>query len=142
MSPIQIHVGTDREALRWLTQSAIDFETTAILPAQAIEPGGLTRATDVAMIGERGGFRVRAVTSGDSLIILPIQFSHCLRASANNGSTQPKVVRADFLLTGLYFHGVFNSLIEYRQGPFVGTSCGLEDLRDDRDAMQIKPALQ
>ena len=142
VSPIQIHVGTDREALRWLTQSAIDFETTAILPAQAIEPGGLTRATDVAMIGERGGFRVRAVTSGDSLIILPIQFSHCLRASANNGSTQPKVVRADFLLTGLYFHGVLDSLIEYRQGPFVGTSCGLEDLRDDRDAMQIKPALQ
>jgi len=141
VSPTQILVRTDRDALRWLAQSKIDFDTVALVSDEGIGAGGLSRATDVNVIIERGGMRVHAASLGDAFIVLPIQFSHCLRAFAESGSAQPGIVRADFLLTGLLFHGKLDARIEYRQGPFIGVSCGLDDLHDDREDLRFEFAL-
>jgi hypothetical protein len=141
VSPTKIFVRADRDAFRWLAQDKIDFERTVLLPVEASGVGALTPAPNVTMLVEHGGLRVGASSSGDSLIVLPIQFSHCLRAFANSGTVRPMVLRVDFLLTGLVFHGKLDSTIEYRQGPFTGVSCALNDLREDRNDLQFEPDL-
>jgi hypothetical protein len=83
-----------------------------------------------------GRYVFLAAMTGDSLVVIPFQFSHCLRASSSGDSASPKLIRANFLLTGLVFHGDLDDTINYRQGPFVGIWCGLNDLREDRTALQ------
>jgi hypothetical protein len=138
VSPIQISVRTDQDAFGWLAQRKIDFETTALLSDEAVETGALTRATGITMVTERGGFRVHASSDAESLIVLPIQFSHCLVALPESGKPAPKIIRADFLLTGILFHKDLDALIEYRQGPFMNRLCGIEDVGEERGVLTLR----
>ena len=130
ISPIETPaLQMDRNALEWLGDVANDLDRTALLagPSQ----GDLVKATGIDIAIERGDIRVRAKSQGRSLVVVPFQFSHCLRSIARKGAA-PELRRADLLLTGILFEGVLDAAIEYRQGAFEGTDCRLKDLADDR----------
>ena len=122
------------QALLRIGETGFDFDATAIVQEEINQP--LTRAEDVKITVERGGIRVQASSIGDSLVVIPFQFSHCLRVSSNRDGAAPRLIKADFLLTGIVFHGDLDVAIGYRQGPFVGVWCGIADLREDREALQ------
>jgi hypothetical protein len=134
VSPTNILVLNGNETLQKIGETGFDFETTVIVPDDIKQP--LTRATDVRISIERGAIRVQAASSGDSLVVIPFQFSHCLSVSSSGDSTAPTMIRADFLLTGIVFHGHLDAAVSYRQGPLARVWCGISDLQEDRRALQ------
>ena len=131
VSPTDVIVGSQpsEQALRWIDVN--NFEHRALL-AEPV-PSSLVAATDIAINVEHDGIRIRALSSGQSLVVIPFQFSHCLQATSHIGPQAPEIRRADFMLTGLLFSGRLDTTIRYRQGPFQGTWCRLEDAKDDRN---------
>ena len=109
----------NRSALDWLGNPASDYAREALLSGE--DPGALVEATDIGITVEKGGIHVRARSPGKSLVVIPFQFSHCLRVTAKLGQGTPQLGRSqDLLLTGILFEGDLDTFVAYRQGPFWG----------------------
>ena len=135
VSPTEIlPLGPGGEALAWLDQPALDFSRQALLAGPATAP--LVEASDIQIEIERGGIRVHAASAGHSVVVIPFQFSHCLRAIAQVGTAPPELRRADLLLTGILFEKQLDATIEYRSPIFGGAYCWLDDRADDRDLLR------
>ena len=75
----------------------------------------------------RGGLHVSGTSDGTSLVVLPQQFSHCLRARSGN----VRFVRANLLMTGMIFSGDIDTDIVFDYGIFSST-CRRADLAQVR----------
>jgi len=117
---------SNEQALAWLENG--DFSRVALLtdPNQGV----LSAARNILINVEHSGIRVRATSSGRSLVIIPFAFSHCLRIKSDDNGQQPILLRADHVLTGLIFNESVDVTIQYRQGPFAGIRCRLNDFND------------
>src|SRR5262249_4301969 len=79
------------------------------------------------LIYERHGFHLTADSAGDSLLVLPIQYSHCWSVE---GGGAPRLFRANLLELGIRFHGNLDAKLVFRHGPIFAGVCRMEDLRD------------
>jgi len=78
-----------------------------------------------------GDLRIVAESSGKTMIILPIEFSHCLKFQSNNeNSSLIEVFRADGILAGLIFENKLDVTTKFRYGVFTNNKCRLKDLAD------------
>jgi hypothetical protein len=73
----------------------------------------------------RGGLHVSGHTDGTSLVVLPQQFSHCLRA--RDGSV--RLVRANLMMTGMIFSGDVDTDIVFDYELFT-PGCRWADISD------------
>ena len=72
-------VANAQEAIDLLADTSFDPRTVAVLTtAEDLPP--LVPVTSSSLVVERGGYRIQAVSSGSSLLVLPVEYSHCLRA--------------------------------------------------------------
>jgi hypothetical protein len=92
----------------------------------------LTSAHNVHMIVRLGTVEIQAETEGLALLVLPIQYSHCL---ALTGDPDARLVRANFLLTGLVFTKPIDATIHFNYG-FFNASCRRADTADI-EVMQV-----
>ena len=74
-----------------------------------------------------GGFHLSGRSDGTSLVVLPQQFSHCLRARDD----RVRIVRADLLMAGVIFSGDVDTDILFDYGIFR-PGCRRGDLADMR----------
>jgi hypothetical protein len=109
-----------------LLHPAFDFRRSIIVTEPLTEQ--LAPAVDFRMRFERGGVRLAGHSEGASIVLLPVQFSHCL-ALDNPGSS--RIVRANLLQTGVVFRKEINALLSFRFGPF-SPSCRNKDFEDLR----------
>jgi len=93
-------------------------------------PGGLTSATLKAFTVDRDHYRVRAVSEGPAVLLLPIEFSRCLSVTSRSTGMLPELFRADLLLTGILFDSELDAEISFHSGPFSNSRCRLDDLAD------------
>jgi hypothetical protein len=136
-SPTDTRVtATAAETIDALADPAVDLSRTVM--ASEPLPKGLAPATLQEFLVERGRFRVRATSSGRSVLLLPMEFSRCLRVRSNvPHAPEVRLFRADLLLTGVLFDRTLDATISYRTGPFVNSGCRLKD-RADVAEMKIK----
>ena len=87
------------------------------------------KARNVAMTVELDGVRIRAVSDGPAHILLPVQFSHCLRVV---NSSPARLTRANLLQTLVSFEGVLDARLEFRFGLFADNKCRLRDGQDNK----------
>jgi hypothetical protein len=102
-----------------------DFTKQVVLsvpPAETLVP-----ARDVRLSLIQGGFHLSGRSSGTSLVVLPQQFSNCLRAR----DERVRIVRADLLMTGVIFSGEVDTDILFDYGIFT-PGCRRADLADMR----------
>jgi hypothetical protein len=92
----------------------------------------LTTARNVRMIIRRGSVELQAETEGPALLVLPIQYSHCLALA---GDPDARLVRANFLLTGIVFTKPIHATIYFNYG-FFNAACRRADNRD-MEVMQV-----
>src|SRR6266545_786400 len=79
----------------------------------------------------RDGYRVAAQSTGRSLLLLPIQYSHCLTISDHvGGQSRPRLVRANFIETMVVFDRSLDATIRFQFGLFGNASCRLQDAAD------------
>jgi hypothetical protein len=123
-SPASVMVAElSAEILARLRSSNFDYSTQVVLSAPTKE--ALLPAQDVRMSIVRGGLHVSALSNGTSLLLLPQQFSHCLRAHDD----RVRLVRSDLLLTGVIFSGRVDTDISFDYG-ILSPQCRRADFAD------------
>lgn len=92
--------------------------------------GPFEKATRASMTLIRDGYRVKAQSDGRSLLLLPVQFSHCLTATSEGDHKLPKLMRADFLNTLVVFDKSLDVSIRFKFGFFGNSACRYQDAAD------------
>jgi hypothetical protein len=69
---------------------------------------------------------VQASARSRSLLVLPFEYSHCLRLDAANGKA--RLVPVNLQQTGLLFQGSVEARIIYRFGLFADSGCRGDDI--------------
>jgi hypothetical protein len=100
------------EVIAALDVPHFDFTEQVVLSAAVDEP--LFPARDVHLSLIRDGLHVSGSSDGTSLVLVPQQFSHCLRAR----DAGARLVRANLLMTGVIFSGNIDTDIVFDYGVF------------------------
>jgi hypothetical protein len=111
------------ETIDALASPDFEFSRQAVLSAELRER--LVPAQDMKLSVIRGGWHLSGRSDGTSLVLLPQQFSHCLRAH----DAYVRLVRADLILTGVIFSGTIDTDISFDFGIF-SPGCRRGDLAD------------
>jgi hypothetical protein len=93
--PITAETGAAAAAI--MIQPNFDFTRQVVLSTETDK--SLVPAHNMQMSLYRGGLHVSGHTDGTSLVVLPQQFSHCLRAR----DPSVRLVRANLMMTGMIF---------------------------------------
>jgi hypothetical protein len=97
---------------------------------------GLVPASGARLTFETASLRVEARSSGRSILLLPLEFSRCLKLTAAP-SGEPRIFRANLLETGVIFSGSLDATLALRTSPFfLNPGCRLWDYFD-MTALQI-----
>jgi hypothetical protein len=86
-----------------------------------------------------GDLHVVARSSGRSLLIVPLEFSHCIDVEDRRlalGGTGPTLVRVDGLLTGVMFERDLDAVLAFRTGPLRNPTCRWQDYQDVRTMLR------
>ena len=111
------------EAVRIMGRDEFDFRRDVIL---ADDPGPLVPGRDALLTVSRGGgFHMTGRSDGTTLILLPLQFSHCLQTQ-NLGIS---IVRANLMWAGVVFSKAIDTEISFQYGVF-SPACRRADLAD------------
>jgi len=122
-SPTEIVINeSGAEIVATLGGANFDFKRRAVLWT---DTGPLVPARDMQLSPVRGGLHVSGRSEGTSLVVLPQQFSNCLRA--HDGRV--RLVRANLLMTGMIFSGSVDTDISFDYGIFT-PACRRADLAD------------
>jgi hypothetical protein len=106
-----------------LGQPRFDFRRQVVVSTAIGE--SLVSARDMRFWPIRGGIHVSGHSEGTSLVVLPQQFSHCLRAQ----DARVRLTRVDLMMTGMIFSGDIDTDIMFDFGLFTPT-CRWADLAD------------
>ncbi|MEO0248898.1 MAG: hypothetical protein ABIN58_05015 [candidate division WOR-3 bacterium] len=129
-SPTEIiRVSEAKEALAVMLKS--DFDPSQLVVVNISMPDGLVPATSSRLYVDRIGLRISAESRGRSLLLLPVEYSHCLELrQAVNSSASPRLIRANLLQTGVLFDRELDATLMFFTGPFHNSRCRLEDAED------------
>jgi hypothetical protein len=111
------------EIVAYLSNANFDFVRQAVLSTEVHDQ--LVPARDMKLSVIRGGLHVSGRSDGTSLVVLPQQFSNCLRAH----DSRVRLVRANLIMTGVIFSGVLDTNISFDFGIF-SPGCRRVDLKD------------
>jgi len=112
-----------------MAASAKDLDRIAVVQQEL--QGPFTPARLSSMTLKRDGYRVSAEADGRSLLLLPIQFSHCLSLTDHKGGEfRPRLYRANLAQTLVLFEESLDATIEFDFGFFGHGACRLRDGRD------------
>jgi hypothetical protein len=123
-SPIEVTTGgSASEIVAKMRAPGFDFTRQAVLSAPV--GGSLVAARDVRLSRQRGALHLSAHSEGTSLVVLPQQFSNCLRAR----DARVRLVRTNLMMTGVIFSGSVDTDIVFDYGLF-SPGCRMIDLAD------------
>jgi hypothetical protein len=125
-SPTEVTIArSGAEIVAVMVEPHFDFSRRAVVSAPIDQP--LVVAGEMRMSPIRGGLHVSGHSAGSSLVVLPQQFSHCLRAR----DVRVRLVRVDLVLTGMVFSGDVDTDIVFDYG-ILTPRCRTADLADLR----------
>lgn len=133
-SPTRTVVEPDAAAiLERIARPEFDGRREAVVAAAL--PTDLVAASTMRLVFEGSTLRVEAASKGQSLLVLPLEFSRCLRVETLRGAA-PSLHRVNLVQTGFLFQGAVDARLRLRHGPFVDSRCRLRD-RFELDALKI-----
>jgi hypothetical protein len=132
-SPTAIEVRRDLAAmLDFVVDDGVDLSKQAV--ARDRIPGPLVPVRSSALSMAEKDLRVVAESDGRSLLVVPLEFSHCIELSETHpeSGSGPALIRVDGLLTGVVFERHLDAVLSFRIGPLHNPSCRWHDYRDAR----------
>jgi hypothetical protein len=106
------------------------FPDAAILLGSTSLPADLVSAHQARLTIIKGGYHITAESAGTSLLVLPVQFSHCWElVGAPEGKAG--LFRANIVQTGIYFQGKIDADLRFGFG-VTDSSCRKRDGSDMR----------
>lgn len=114
----------DADALHRINDRTSTMIST-LSPMQPLEP-----PSEVSFYVQKGGYHVSAKSASTSVLLLPIQFSNCLRSIPQNLESNARLFRANLVQTGIEFSGNLATDIVFNFGLFGEKACRLQDVAD------------
>ncbi|PTY04059.1 hypothetical protein DB346_04505 [Verrucomicrobia bacterium LW23] len=104
------------ETFRVMTDPAYDpFNNTVVYEPV---PANLTRAENPTLYWSKKGVKVKATAPGKSLLVIPLQYTNCIRVKVNNQpKVAPRLIRTNVALMGILFDEDLDITIESSYGP-------------------------
>jgi hypothetical protein len=119
------------ETLDFVADDFVDLTKAAVVHEEIGGPLTPVASSSLSMSG--GDLHVVAKSAGRSLLIVPVEFSHCMELQdKRTGSGGPKVrlVRADGVLTGVVFERELDAVLAFRTGPLHSPTCRWKDYQE------------
>lgn len=130
-SPVEVIEAADATSiLRWL-RSGPDFRSRVMLEAGSDVAADLSPATDGRLVYQPGRIHVTARSPGRSLLLLPVQFTECMRI-VDGGAGGVRLLRANLVQTAVLFSKTLDIRLAIEHDPFGDRSCRLRDAADGR----------
>jgi hypothetical protein len=119
-------------ALDFVVDDSVDLSKRAVAKDQIAGPLTPVQSSVLSMAGR--ALHLVAESDGRSLLVVPIEFSHCLELyDAHPGTRRgPTISPIDGLLTGIAFERRLDALLSFRIGPLHNPACRWQDYRDLR----------
>jgi hypothetical protein len=111
------------EIVAALGAANFDFTRQVVLSTEIRDRLVPARDTKLSVI--RGGLHFSGYSDGASLVVLPLQYSNCLRAHDDRA----RLVRANLIMTGIIFSGTIDTDISFDYGIF-SPGCRRGDFAD------------
>jgi hypothetical protein len=130
-SPTRIHLVADATAaIKLMASSQFDFAKELVL-VEKIGDADWRPALKSELKAYRDHLEINAAASGRSIIVLPVEFSHCLEFRLQSDASDPiEIRRANLEQTAIAFSKSVRGSIALRYGPFTNAGCRLSDYRD------------
>lgn len=119
------------EAVDRMTETGFDAKRSVVAFDPALASEHLVPADNTEFLMVPGGISIKAKSAGMSLLVLPFEFSRCLRIRVDgNAANPPRLFRVNALETGVLFDKQVTANIEYFTGLFQNAGCRGGDVRD------------
>jgi hypothetical protein len=130
-SPTVVHsLSTASEIIARLQDTAFD-PTREIIGDLPVSENELVPASNARLTFDGASLRLQADSSGRSILLVPLEFSHCLKA-ASTDDDRLLLFRANLVETGILFSGRLDAALSLDTGPFLNPACRLRDFFDAR----------
>lgn len=132
-SPTRIHVASDAtDAMKKMASPLFDFSKEIVVTDAIADADWIPASkSGITVFGDH--LEISAASNGRSLLLLPVEFSHCLEfnlTSIEGGSIE--IRRANLEQTAIAFTKSVTGSIALRYGPLTNPGCRLADYRDAR----------
>lgn len=130
-SPTSIEVLRDIvSTLNFVIDESVDLTKRAVAREEISGPLTPLRSSALSMVD--GDLHVVAESAGRSLVIVPVEFSHCIslhetHPGMGNGAT---LLRVDGLLIGIVFEHDLDAVLSFRIGPLSNPLCRWQDYQE------------
>jgi hypothetical protein len=122
---------SDATAFLANVRDGADLRTIAFVPDTAPRDG--LAMANVEIIALPGRIRLVGRSDGPAFVVLPIQYTRCLRvAEVRAGTAAPRLLRTDLALAGLAFDGPVDATLTAALGLGHGARCLLDEVADLR----------
>ena len=130
-SPVQIHTVADAAtAVKLMANPAFDFGKEVVL-TDSLPDANWIPATKSRINVFRDHLELEAESDGRSILVLPVEYSHCLKFMLRSSASAPiEVRRANLEQTAIAFSRSVVGSIALHYGPFEHPDCRLADYRD------------
>lgn len=129
-SPTKVHVvPSASQTLERLRQDDFNYEAEAVVTQPLFEERAeqpLLPVTRSELRIHRDHFEIEAASEGTSLLLLPLQYSHCLQLTTT-GPALAQLVRTNLMQAGLLFSHKVHVEIRFMHGPFTNPYGRLAD---------------
>jgi hypothetical protein len=106
-----------------------DFEHRVVLLGNRERLPELVSASRSRLVAVKDGYGLTASAPGWSMVVLPVQFSHCWKIETPNNMDSPRIFRANVVQTGILFKDNADVRLRFDFEPWRA-SCRLQDGRD------------
>jgi hypothetical protein len=117
------------DAVAKMSAPGFDPEESFVVHHPFTPPARLSRARGASLVYEEPALRFRAASEGWSVVLLPLDYSHCLEVESLAGAS-PQVFRANMALTGMLFEKLVDVRLLHRTGPISNAGCLLSDRKE------------
>jgi hypothetical protein len=144
-SPTAIEIRKDlASTLNYVADNNVDLTRSAVVREDV--GGPLVTAQESSLSMFDGDLRVVARSTGRSLLVVPVEYSHCIelrnKAAEEPGRFAPRLVRVNAALSGVIFERVLDVVLAFRIGPLHNQTCRWQDyveLQSMLDATRVPP---
>jgi hypothetical protein len=130
-SPTSIETRRDlTSALDFVADDSVDLTKRAVTASPVVGALVPVQSSASAMVNE--DLHIVAKSAGRSLVIVPVEFSHCmeLHETPLGTSTGTALLRVDGVLTGIVFEHDLDAVLSFRIGPLHNPLCRWQDYQD------------
>ena len=131
-------VKNPQEAIEKLSNSKVDLDATAIVLQDVAGDTHLAPGTTGRLLFFRDRAEISASSEGTSLLVLPVEYSKCIKSNLHDQSASgmPTLLRVNLSQLGILFTGKLSGTFDFHFSPLIRSDCRYRDFMDAKELLR------